>query len=101
MDGVLDVSLINGFNLGANNRFGLIDEDGGSITGTFANLPEGATVFTDNGYDLKITYQGLINGSSIATRIAITATRLPTKPSQITWRARRNPYTSVMMSPMM
>lgn len=54
--GNLSVSL-DTFTLGANQFFGILDAVGGR-TGTFANYAEGATVLTNGGFDLKITYLG-------------------------------------------
>lgn len=60
--GLLDVSLVNSFALGANQFFGIIDAVGG-LSGTFTGLIQDATVLTNSGYDLKISYTGLIGDS--------------------------------------
>ncbi|WP_432799819.1 beta strand repeat-containing protein [Poriferisphaera sp. WC338] len=53
---LLEVSLIDRFELDYNQQFGIMDI-GGLLDGQFANLSEGALVNTFNGIDLFITYQ--------------------------------------------
>ncbi len=55
LDGRLDVSLIDGFGLGWNQKF-LIAEIGGMRTGYFDDLDEGDLVGNYNGVDLFISY---------------------------------------------
>lgn len=63
--GTLSVSLIDGFTLGANQMFGIVDATGGR-TGTFSGLSEGAIVMSAGGYDLRITYQGDVGDEDLA-----------------------------------
>ena len=57
--GDLEINLLDGFTLDADQSFQIIDFDSnGTISGTFAGLPEGAVVLTDNGFDLVISYVG-------------------------------------------
>lgn len=65
LDGALSVSLINSFTLGSGQLFGIVDILG-AASGTFAGLTEGAVVLSNSGYDLRITYAGLVGDSSIA-----------------------------------
>jgi autotransporter-associated beta strand protein len=66
LNGELNVALINGFTLTAEGQlFGIVDATGG-LSGSFSNLAEGGTVLTSNGYDLKITYTGLITDNSVS-----------------------------------
>ncbi len=56
--GTLDVSRFNGFKPSKGQTFTIIDNDAAdAVTGTFANLPEGAT-FTVDGYVFAISYKG-------------------------------------------
>jgi fibronectin-binding autotransporter adhesin len=58
LDGTLQLNLLNGFLPEVNAPFLLIDNIGnGPIVGTFSNLPEGA-VFTSEGQQWTISYQG-------------------------------------------
>jgi len=55
IDGLLDVTLIDGFTLGLNQAFVILDVDG-TTTGQFTGLGEGALVDTFGGIDLFISY---------------------------------------------
>lgn len=56
--GILDVSLYNGFKPAAGQSYTIIDNDGtDAVQGTFANLAEGAT-FTVGDYVFQISYKG-------------------------------------------
>ena len=55
IDGLLDVALIDGFQLGLNQSF-LIADVTGTLTGSFTGLLEGALVSTHGGQDLFISY---------------------------------------------
>ncbi len=55
IDGVLSVTLADGFDLDYEQTF-LIVNNGGAASGIFDNLPEGAVVGNYNGIDLRITY---------------------------------------------
>ena len=58
LDGALNVSLINGFVPEFGTTFTIINNDGSdTISGTFTDLPEGATLLASN-IPLQITYQG-------------------------------------------
>ena len=57
LDGLLDVQLVPGFQLGLNQRFDILPV-GGSLEGTFYGLAEGDPVGTFDGVDLFITYGG-------------------------------------------
>jgi autotransporter-associated beta strand protein len=65
LDGTLSVSLINSFTLGSGQLFGIVDILG-AASGTFAGLPEGSIVLSNSGYDLRITYAGLVDDASVA-----------------------------------
>ena len=54
--GTLDVSLINGYTLGATQEFEIFSA--GTLNGTFAGLTEGALVGNFGGTDLFISYAG-------------------------------------------
>ena len=56
LDGMLDVSLINGFTLGAAQEFEILSA--GALSGTFAGLAEGALVGNFGGTDLFVSYVG-------------------------------------------
>ncbi|MBX2850907.1 MAG: pentapeptide repeat-containing protein, partial [Phycisphaeraceae bacterium] len=56
LDGLLDVSLIDGFTLDANQEFEILDI-AGTQTSQFTGLGEGALVDSFNGTELFITYQ--------------------------------------------
>ena len=55
LNGQLDAALLNGFALGLNQRFDIIEVDG-TRTGTFTGLNEGDLVGNFGGVDLFITY---------------------------------------------
>lgn len=55
IDGLLDVTLIDGFTLGLNQQFEILDVDG-TTTGQFIGLSEGDLVNTFGGIDLFISY---------------------------------------------
>jgi T5SS/PEP-CTERM-associated repeat protein len=65
LGGELAVSLIDGFQLGANQEF-LIADVGGNRFGTFDGLGEGSLVGNFDGRDLFITYNAGSNGSGVA-----------------------------------
>jgi autotransporter-associated beta strand protein len=62
--GLLDVVLADGFNLQANQLFGVVDT-GGVLTGAFSNFAEGDTVLSDNGFNLVITYAGMVTDGTV------------------------------------
>ena len=65
--GDLTVALVNPFTLGSDQRFGIVNAAGtGGRSGTFSNYAEGATILTNNGYDLKITYAGSVTDTTVA-----------------------------------
>lgn len=64
LEGALEVSLINSFQLDENQWFDIVDV-GGNLTGTFLGLGEGALVGNFGGHDLFVTYQAG-DGNSIA-----------------------------------
>jgi T5SS/PEP-CTERM-associated repeat protein len=69
VNGSLNVSLIDGFELGFNQVFSVM-QAGGTSTGMFAGLGEGALVGNFGGMDLFITYNpGGGNGVSLFTAI--------------------------------
>lgn len=72
--GALEVSLINGHAPAAGQVY-LIAAVGGTRTGTFAGLPEGALVGTFGGRDLHLTYAG-----GDGNDLALTASALPVSP---------------------
>ena len=56
--GNLNVELINGFQLDANQSFHVINFlASGTFGGVFANVADGATVLSDNGFDLVARYE--------------------------------------------
>ncbi|QEG33639.1 TolB-like translocation protein [Bythopirellula goksoeyrii] len=55
--GTLDVTLIDGFTLAAGQQFEILNV-GGSLTGTFAGLPEGSLVGNFGGTNLFVSYSG-------------------------------------------
>ncbi|MEO0477592.1 MAG: PEP-CTERM sorting domain-containing protein, partial [Planctomycetota bacterium] len=55
IDGLLEVTLIDGFTLGVNQAFEILDVDG-TTTGQFVGLGEGDLVNTFGGIDLFISY---------------------------------------------
>ena len=57
IDGMLDVSLINGYLLGTNNMYEIVDV-AGELTGEFAGLPQNAHVGLFGGVSLFIDYLG-------------------------------------------
>ena len=65
LGGELTVSLIDGFQLGANQQF-LIADVGGSRFGLFDGLDEGGLIGNFDGRDLFITYSAGGNGRGIA-----------------------------------
>lgn len=67
--GMLNVSLIDGFTLGFNQEF-LIADIGGTLTGEFQGLSEGALVGAFNDQDLFITYRAG-SGNSIGLFTAV------------------------------
>ncbi len=67
--GQLDVSLLNGFSLSANQIFQIVTV-GGNQSGTFSGLNEGALVGNFGGRDLFITYGGL-NGEGVSLFTAV------------------------------
>ena len=70
----LTVSLYNGFKPKVGNTFTIIDNDASdAVTGTFNNLPEGAT-FTVSGYVFKITYKGGDGNDIVLTVQSVPAT---------------------------
>ena len=69
LDGALDVSLLDGFNLGLNQEF-LIADIGGSRTGFFNGLEEGGLVGNYGGTDLFISY-GAGDGNDISLFTAV------------------------------
>ncbi len=69
LDGSLDVSLIDGFNLGFNQEF-LIADVMGSRTGFFNGLGEGDLVGNYGGMDLFISY-GAGNGNDVSLFTAV------------------------------
>jgi hypothetical protein len=64
VDGTLNVVLLDPFKLGPNEEFDIVQYDG-TLTGTFAGLPENALVGTYDGQGLYITYAAG-NGHGIA-----------------------------------
>ncbi|MBX3419114.1 MAG: autotransporter-associated beta strand repeat-containing protein [Pirellulaceae bacterium] len=64
LEGALEVSLINSFQLDENQWFDIVDV-GGNLTGNFLGLGEGALVGNFGGHDLFVTYQAG-DGNSIA-----------------------------------
>ncbi len=56
-DGIFELTLDDAFDLGANQEFQVVTIDGIS-NGTFTDLTEGSIVFSDNGFDLRISYFG-------------------------------------------
>ena len=69
LEGALDVSLINGFELGASQEFLILDIDG-SVTGLFAGFGEGDLVGNFGGRDLFISYSAG-NGNDVALFTAV------------------------------
>jgi autotransporter-associated beta strand protein len=66
LNGELNVSLIDGFTLTSEGElFGIVDA-GGGLMGSFSNFAEGATILTSNGFDLKITYSGLVTDDFVS-----------------------------------
>lgn len=68
--------------LTADQYFTIILNDGvaadDAILGTFADLPEGQTVLTADGYNLKITYKGHLNAlSAIGNDVVLYTTPVP------------------------
>ncbi len=73
-NGTLNTSLYNGFKPGAGQSYTIIDNDGSdAVTGTFANLAEGAT-FTVDGNVLKITYKGGDGNDVVLSLVSVPAT---------------------------
>ncbi len=72
LDGTLDISLINGFTLGASEIFGIFQlETGATVSGLFKDalgmdLAEGATVGNFSGRDLFITYAANVGDNTIS-----------------------------------
>lgn len=83
--GNLGVSLIGGFQLGANELFGILQSVGGR-SGLFGNYGEGATILTNNGYNLNITYLGSVTDSTVSqtggTDVVLYTTPVP-EPSSL------------------
>jgi hypothetical protein len=74
----LNVSLIGGFVPAVGNQFRIINNEGVSpTTGTFAGLPEGATI-TLGGVPLQITYVGGDGNDVVLTAVATAVTPTPT-----------------------
>jgi hypothetical protein len=72
----LSTKLLNNFKPKAGDTFIIVDNDSNdAITGTFANLAEGAT-FTVDGYVFKVTYKG-----GDGNDVAITVQTVPTTPN--------------------
>jgi hypothetical protein len=64
------LKLVLGFAPEVGSTFTLLTSDAGPISGTFAGLDEGA-IFTQDGFQFQITYQGGPNGNSVVlTRVA-------------------------------
>lgn len=63
LDGLLDISLVDNFQLGAEEYFEIIQSN--SVSGTFNGLAEGDVVGTFNGIDLHVTYT-LDSGAGVA-----------------------------------
>ncbi len=57
LDGTLDLFFNEGFGLGADQEFLIIDIDG-TRNGVFTGLSQGSVVTSDNGFDLRIDYRG-------------------------------------------
>jgi len=58
VQGILQVSLVNGFTPKAGQTFEIINNEGNQpVSDTFASLPEGSTINV-NGYVFKISYKG-------------------------------------------
>ncbi len=93
--GTLSVSRYNDFKPVKGQVYKIIDNDGAdAITGTFANLPEGAT-FTVDGYVLKISYVG--DGNDVT----LTVMSVPAVPDTGFALLTANPlitFLSVMMA---
>lgn len=86
----LSTSLYNNFKPAKGNTFTIIDNDGSdAITGTFANLAEGAT-FSISGYVFKISYVG---GSG--NDVALTVQSVPAAPDTGSALLRANPLVSL------
>lgn len=69
VDGNLSVSLIDGFELAANQQF-LIADVGGVLSGQFSGLDEGDAVGIFGGHELFVTYEGFGgNGIGLFTTV--------------------------------
>ncbi|MFK7734881.1 MAG: PEP-CTERM sorting domain-containing protein, partial [Pirellulaceae bacterium] len=66
----LDVSLIDGFDLGFGQEFLFADVEG-SLNGVFNGLSEGATVGNYGGQDLFITYNGFGGNAGVGLFTAV------------------------------
>jgi len=72
----LDVQLYTGYSIKAGDKFTIIDNKSGTdVSGTFANLPEGATFKGPNGSVFSITYKG-----GDGNDVVLTAVTAPTTP---------------------
>ncbi len=70
LNGSLTTSFYGGFTPKAGDTFVIVKNDGSdAITGTFAGLPEGATVTVD-GVNFKITYAGGEGGNDVVLTVA-------------------------------
>ena len=66
-----------GFRGASNNQYMIIQNDGvDTVTGTFAGLPEGATVVANNGVHFTISYKG-----GTGNDVVLTQTSLPPQPN--------------------
>ncbi len=69
----LNTTLYNNFQPATGNTFTIIDNDGSdAVTGTFNNLPEGATFNVGNAV-FRITYKGGDGNDVVLTVVAVTA----------------------------
>lgn len=89
----LTSSLYNNFKPAKGNSFTIIDNDGTDvITGTFANLAEGAT-FSISGYVFKISYVG-----GTGNDVVLTVQSVPVAPDTGTALLRANPLVSLVVA---
>jgi hypothetical protein len=102
----LELQLLPGFTLQASNKFSIIENNGtNSVNGTFANLPEGATV-SSGPFRFTISYVGgdgndvVLTAQQTATLTTVTSSANPSLLNQsVTFTATVTPASSVSLTP--
>lgn len=91
--GTLNTILYNGFKPQVGQSFTIIDNDSSdAVTGTFANLSEGAT-FTVDGYVFKVTYKG-----GDGNDVVLTVQSLPGTPNAGFMVVKNNPVLTLFVT---